>query len=172
MKKWISFVLSVALLLGLGLVACGDQFSGSGGTGQPDNGGEQQSMEPAGVSGSNTQNPTGSDNPVVYMTTDISPEGLMAVYKALGWTPEGKVAVKLSTGEPPASNYLRPELIAGLVQYVDGTIVECNTAYGGSRPRPPCTTKWQRTMALLPLRLSRSSTKTAPCLCRSQVEHA
>ena len=57
----------------------------------------------------------------------------MAVYEALEWTPEGKVAVKLSTGEPPASNYLDPELIKELVQSVDGTIVECNTAYGGSR---------------------------------------
>ncbi|MDE7170916.1 MAG: DUF362 domain-containing protein [Oscillospiraceae bacterium] len=73
------------------------------------------------------------DSPVVYMTTDISPEGLLAVYKALNWTPTGKVAVKLSTGEPPASNYLRPELIANVVHEVDGTIVECNTAYGGSR---------------------------------------
>ena len=74
---------------------------------------------------------TGS--PVVYMTTDISPEGLMAVYNAMNWTPEGNVAVKLSTGEPPASNYLDPDLIKDLVQSVDGTIVECNTAYGGSR---------------------------------------
>lgn len=72
-------------------------------------------------------------SPVVYMTTDISPEGLMAVYEAMGWMPSGNVAVKISTGEPPASNYLRPELIADLVQSVDGTIVECNTAYGGSR---------------------------------------
>ncbi len=72
-------------------------------------------------------------NPVVYMTTDISPEGLMKAYEALDWMPSGNVAVKLSTGEPPASNYLRPELIADLVQSVDGTIVECNTAYGGSR---------------------------------------
>ena len=39
----------------------------------------------------------------------------------------------MSTGEPPASNYLRPELIGDLVKKVDGTIVECNTAYGGSR---------------------------------------
>ena len=70
---------------------------------------------------------------IVYMTTDISPEGMMAVYAALGWTPTGNVAVKLSTGEPPASNYLRPELIADVVGAVDGTIVECNTAYGGSR---------------------------------------
>lgn len=57
----------------------------------------------------------------------------MAVYEALGWTPTGSVAVKLSTGEPPASNYLRPELIGDLVQSLEGTIVECNTAYGGSR---------------------------------------
>ena len=70
---------------------------------------------------------------VVYMTTDISPEGLLAVYEALNWTPTGKVAVKLSTGEPPASNYLRPELIEDVVDEVNGTIVECNTAYGGSR---------------------------------------
>ncbi len=76
---------------------------------------------------------TNSDVPTVYMTTDISPEGMMAVYNALGWQPTGKVAVKLSTGEPPASNYLRPELIKDLVQSVSGTIVECNTAYGGSR---------------------------------------
>lgn len=72
-------------------------------------------------------------SPAVYFTRDISPEGLMKVYEAMGWVPEGRVAVKLSTGEPPASNYLRPELIADLVQSVDGTIVECNTAYGGSR---------------------------------------
>ena len=43
------------------------------------------------------------------------------------------MAVKLSTGEPPASNYLSPDLIRDVVQEVDGTIVECNTAYGGSR---------------------------------------
>lgn len=69
----------------------------------------------------------------VYMTTDISPEGLMAIYEALEWTPVGNVAVKLSTGEPPASNYLDPELIQDVVQTVNGTIVENNTAYGGSR---------------------------------------
>ena len=71
--------------------------------------------------------------PTVYFTSDISPEGLLTVYEALGWEPTGAVAVKLSTGEPPASNYLRPELIKDLVQSVNGTIVECNTAYGGSR---------------------------------------
>ncbi len=71
--------------------------------------------------------------PKVFMTTDISPKGLMAAYEALDWTPEGNIGVKLSTGEPPASNYLKPELIKDLVQTLKGTIVECNTAYGGSR---------------------------------------
>ena len=71
--------------------------------------------------------------PVVYMTTDISPEGLMAIYEALGAElPDGNIAVKISTGEN-GSNYLRPELIGDLVQSVNGTIVECNTAYGGNR---------------------------------------
>ena len=74
-----------------------------------------------------------SDAPKVYFTSDISPQGLIKAYQALNWTPTGKTAVKLSTGEPPNSNYLRPELIADLVKAVDGTIVECNTAYGGSR---------------------------------------
>ena len=74
-----------------------------------------------------------TEKPVVYFTDDISPEGLVAVYEALNWKPDGPVAVKLSTGEPPNSNYLRPELIVDLVHLVDGTIVECNTAYAGFR---------------------------------------
>ena len=69
----------------------------------------------------------------VYYTSEITTESMMAIYEALNWTPTGKVAVKLSTGEPPASNYLDPALIKDVVQTVDGTIVECNTAYGGSR---------------------------------------
>ena len=51
------------------------------------------------------------EKPVVYFTDDISPAGLVAIYEALNWKPVGPVAVKLSTGEPPASNYLRPELM-------------------------------------------------------------
>lgn len=73
------------------------------------------------------------NNPMVYMTTDISPEGLMSVYEALKWKPTGKAAVKLSTGEAGNTHYLSPDLIKKLVQQVEGTIVECNTAYGGSR---------------------------------------
>ena len=73
------------------------------------------------------------DLPVVYMTTEISAESLMAVYEALGASPSGRIAVKLSTGEP-GSNYLRTDLIGDFVMsFEDPTIVECNTAYGGSR---------------------------------------
>ncbi len=78
------------------------------------------------------QEPTDNSLPIVYMTSDISSDGLMAVYEALGADPEGKIAVKLSTGEP-GSNYLRTDLIGELVQSLGGTIVECNTAYGGQR---------------------------------------
>ena len=87
----------------------------------------------SGSSNNEDANISESSDTVVYFTSDISPEGLMAVYEALGVSLNGKVAVKVSTGEPPASNYLRPELIKDLVQSVNGTIVECNTAYGGSR---------------------------------------
>ena len=72
------------------------------------------------------------DAPDVYMTTEITPEALVKIYDRLGFEPTGEVAVKMSTGEPN-SNYLRPELIGKLVQQVDGTIVECNTAYSGRR---------------------------------------
>ncbi|MBQ6342133.1 MAG: DUF362 domain-containing protein [Anaerolineaceae bacterium] len=71
--------------------------------------------------------------PDVYFTSDISPEGLQKVYESLNWTHGDRVAVKVSTGEPPSSNYLRADLIGPFVQSLNGTIVECNTAYGGSR---------------------------------------
>ena len=74
-----------------------------------------------------------SDVPTVYFTRDISPAGLVRAYDALGWSPRGKVGIKMSTGESSKSNYLRPELIKDLVAKTDGTIVECNTAYGGNR---------------------------------------
>lgn len=69
----------------------------------------------------------------VYMIKDVSPAGMAAIYKALGCKLTGKVAVKLSTGEPGGNNYLSPDLIKDLVHSVNGTIVECNTAYPGKR---------------------------------------
>ena len=64
-----------------------------------------------------------ADTPVVYMTTDISSQGLVNIYQALSASPSGKIAIKLSTGEP-GSNYLRTDLIGELVQSLEGTIVE------------------------------------------------
>ncbi len=73
---------------------------------------------------------TEPEGSVVYITRDISPEALVKIYQALGVEANGRVAVKISTGEGSNPNYLKPELIKNLVQMVDGTIVECNTAYG------------------------------------------
>ena len=70
---------------------------------------------------------------IVYFTPIISSESLKSIFSNLNWNPVGHTAVKISTGEPPRSNYLRPELIKELIDTVDGTIVECNTAYDGFR---------------------------------------
>ena len=78
-----------------------------------------------------TNDGTGSK---VYFTKEITPESLVSIYEALGVSAEGKrVAVKISTGESSRTNYLRPEFIKNLVQKLNANIVECNTAYGGSR---------------------------------------
>lgn len=142
MKKVMVWFLSVLLVLGL--AACGNngESAQESGTGTADvqsviDGSASSGQEDSSVNDSaENEMDDSQDNAevsVVYFTSDISPEGLMAVYEALNWEPTGRVAVKLSTGEPPASNYLDPELIKDLIQSVDGTIVECNTAYGGSR---------------------------------------
>ena len=143
MKRWYAVLMIVGLLFSL--CAC-TQEEGSAQSPPPvqsaqqqqeqqtaDTETTQQEQQIAGSEATQQQPEAAQGTPVVYMTQEITPEGLMAVYQALQWEPQGRVAVKLSTGEPPASNYLRPELIAGLVQSLDGTIVECNTAYGGSR---------------------------------------
>lgn len=77
----------------------------------------------------------GKNIPKVYFTEDISPKGIEKVYNALGKAPKKgqKVAVKISTGEPGGHNYLSPNLIKDFIISINGTIVECNTAYGGKR---------------------------------------
>ncbi len=69
----------------------------------------------------------------VFMTKDITPESLVRIYKALGVPAHGHVAIKISSGEMGGNNYLKPTLIRNLVDEVNGTLVECCTAYGGSR---------------------------------------
>ena len=86
------------------------------------------------ATGSGSAREKGSEKlPKVYMFKEISSENLVKIYEALGREAAGKVAVKLSTGEPGNNNYLSPALIGDLVRRVGGTIVECNTAYGGGR---------------------------------------
>ena len=82
---------------------------------------------------SSKKNSNNEKKSVVYMTKDISSEGLIGIYEALGRKATGKVAVKISSGEPGGHHFLSAKLIAPLVQTVNGTIVECNTAYGGRR---------------------------------------
>ena len=79
------------------------------------------------------ENETSENIPVVYMTKEITPAALIAMYEKLGRKATGKVAVKLSMGEPGGHNYLKPELVKDLVQMVDGTFIDANTAYGGLR---------------------------------------
>lgn len=71
--------------------------------------------------------------PIVYFTKEITPESLIRIYEALGVKLRGNIGVKISTGEYGGHNYLKPEFIGPLVDSLKGTIVECCTAYGGSR---------------------------------------
>lgn len=69
----------------------------------------------------------------VYFTKEITPESVVRLYDTLGVKLNGKVAVKLHSGEEGNQNYLRPEFVENIVKHVNGTVVECNTAYDGAR---------------------------------------
>lgn len=69
----------------------------------------------------------------VYFTKSITPESVVKIYDTLGVKLSGKVAVKLHSGEKGNQNFIKPEFVKAIVHYVNGTVVECNTAYGGAR---------------------------------------
>ena len=69
----------------------------------------------------------------VYFTKNITPESLVEIYKVVGKELEGNVAVKVHSGEKGNQNYLRPEFLKEIIEHVNGTVVECNTAYPGQR---------------------------------------
>ncbi len=69
----------------------------------------------------------------VYFIKDITPENMIKAYEAVGKKLEGKVAVKMHSGEQGNQNYLRPEFVKDMIHHVNGTVVECNTAYEGAR---------------------------------------
>lgn len=69
----------------------------------------------------------------VYFTKEITPESVIKMYETLGINLPGKVAVKLHSGEKGNQNYIKPEFVKAIVEKVNGTVVECNTAYDGAR---------------------------------------
>ncbi len=69
----------------------------------------------------------------VYFCKEITPESIVKIYETLGVKLKGKVAVKLHSGEQGNQNYIRPEMVKNIVEHVNGTVVECNTAYEGAR---------------------------------------
>ena len=69
----------------------------------------------------------------VYFCKEITPENLIKIYESLGVELPGKIGVKVSTGEAGSKGYLKAELIGPLVKKLNGTIIECNTAYSGKR---------------------------------------
>ncbi len=69
----------------------------------------------------------------VYFTKDLTEEGVVKIFKALNKKLPGKVAVKVHSGEEGNQNYLRPEFMKPIIEYVNGTVTECNTAYEGAR---------------------------------------
>ena len=69
----------------------------------------------------------------VYFTKEISAESLVKLYDKLGVNLQGKVAVKLHSGEEGNQNYMKPEFVKDIIEHVNGTVVECNTAYEGER---------------------------------------
>ena len=73
----------------------------------------------------------------VYFTNDLTPEAVVKMYRQLGIELPGKVAVKVHSGEDGNQNYLHPEFMKPIIDAVNGTVVECNTAYGGARNETP-----------------------------------
>ena len=69
----------------------------------------------------------------VYFSRTITPEKVLELYELLGKKLEGKVAIKLHSGEPGNQNFLRPDFWKPIIDSVGGTVVECNTAYEGER---------------------------------------
>ena len=69
----------------------------------------------------------------VYFTSKITPEAMIKMYDALGITLSGKKAIKVHSGEDGNKNFLRPEFMKPIIDFVGGTVVECNTAYSGAR---------------------------------------
>lgn len=159
-------------------VAAAGMLAGCGGTGNPTentSAGEQTEnekteeniQENVDAASDETEDTDSTDStsevPAVYMTTDISSEGIIAVYEALQASPEGNIAVKLSTGEP-GSNYLRTDLIGDLVQSFDNPTILWSAIRHTAVPVPilPCIIRWRKTTATRGSRMWTSWMRTDP----------
>ena len=143
MKRWYAVLMIVGLLFSL--CAC-IQEEGSAQSPPPvqsaqqqqeqqtaDTETTQQEQQIAGSEATQQQPEAAQGTPVVYFTREITPEKVVELYHALGVELPGRVAVKVHSGERGNQNFLRPEFWRPMAEDVHGTIVECNTAYGGSR---------------------------------------
>ena len=132
-----SFVKLSALTGGVamlaGLAACGGQASSSGSSSQVASSNSSASTPASEHSSSASSSAAQGTAPAVYFARAVNPDALQAVFGAIGAGLSGNVGAKLSTGEPGGNHYLKADLISGLVNALNATIVECNTAYGGGR---------------------------------------
>lgn len=128
MKRWIAVFITV-IFMGSLMTGCGKETGSNGEvpetTPAQSNEDSSEAIEP--------DEKVTYDKPEVFMTSNITPEGLMDVYEALNRPAEGKTAIKLHFGEPGNTNYLSPDLIKALTESVDGTLIDSNTYYGGKR---------------------------------------
>lgn len=131
-NKLSAVILSLLLMAGCGAIQPNTDASVSSSTGSVEE--QSKSSSQTEVQSSSADETVANPNTsTVYMTTDITSEGLMAIYAALGHELNGNTAIKLHMGEPGGNNYLKPDLVKDLVQSVNGAIVDSNTAYGGQR---------------------------------------
>ena len=129
-KQFFSKVIVFLVVFTVLFMSCADKAAAKGASQQA---GETARPVKNDQTGNSTIPNDVSTNALVYFTADISPAGLLAIYQALGLQASGNVAVKIHTGEPGNTHFLKPDLIKDLVQRVNGTIIEANTAYGGRR---------------------------------------
>lgn len=120
-----------AAVVAAALTSCAPANQGAA-AGSSSNGADQSDGAVADEPSASAAADSAQESSTVYVTRDISPDGLRRAFDALGVAPHGNAAVKLSTGEPGGHNFLSPDLIGGLVQGLGATIVECNTDYDGS----------------------------------------